>query len=253
MKKIIFGLILVLVLSIVNAQNIEVYIGNVLDLEILSFKHTSELKSYEPFKVGFEILNSGSLGYRARVRLDIIKNNETIYTGWSNEVPLWPGDSQYFELFWYSGNVTGDFIGKVKIYHANEIKELEPINIKIKGSNTPEKNIQITSFKTLKDKVEVKIKSSQELKDIIIIPSGYPYGWIFEQSKIDSINQNEEKKIVIKYEPTIWEPTEVEIHVFTEDGNQYTSKSFLMKRQKPSTTLITYFAQILKKFVFFLF
>ncbi len=144
--------------------------------------------------------------------------------------------------------MSGNFTGKIRIYYANEIKELEPIKFKILGDIIHKKNVRITDLQTYEDRIEVSLRGNQDLKNIIIIPSGFPTGWIFEQSKIDSINKNEEKKIELKYEPTIWKPTEVTIHVFTEDGRQYTSKSFLMEKEKPTFNFISYFIKIFRIF-----
>jgi len=252
MKKLIFPLVIMVILScLVRAQEVKVNVEDFLETEILSFKYSSELVSNEVFKVGFELMNSGSLDYRARVRLNIMDDTDLYYTGWSEEVPLWPGQSEYFELYWYPVNITGNLTGKIRIYHANEIKEIEPFKFEIKGITTPKKDIQITGLRTYEDRVEVSIRSNLELKDIIIIPSDYPYGWIFEQSKIDSIDENQEKRVELKYEPTIWKPTEVVIHVFTEDGEQYTSKSFLMEREELFATVISYFIKIFKTLSFF--
>ncbi len=252
MRTLIFLLVIVVILfSIVKAQKVKVNVEDILEAEILSFKYISELESNQPFKVGFELMNSGSLEYSVRARLDIINDTDLFYTGWTNEAPLWPGESYYFELYWHPINTTGNFTGKIEIYHANEIREIETVEFEIKDINTAEKDIRITSFKTYEDKVEVNIRSNLELKDVIIVPSGYPYGWVFEQSKIDSIDKNEEKKIELKYEPTIWKPIEVVIHIFTEDGKQYTSKTFLMEREDQSFDIMSYFMKILKIFSFF--
>jgi len=248
MKILISIFILVIILAFpLNSQEVEVYIKGVLKSEVTSLKYNSELKYGEPFKVSFEILNSGSLDYRARVRLDVLNGDDLFYAGWSKEIPLWPGQSRYYELYFYPVNMTGNFTGKIRIYHANEIKELEPVQFKIESMITPEKNIQLTGIKTYEDRIEVGLRSDQELNNVIIIPSDYPMGWIFEQSKIDEIRKGEEKKVELRYEPTIWKPTEVVIHVFTEDGKQHTSESFLMERENP-VSIISYFIKILRIF-----
>ena len=230
------------------SQEVKVGVKEILESEITSLKYNSLLESGEPFKVSFELYNSGSVGYRARVRLDIINQTNLYYTGWSEEKSLWPGSSGYFEVYWYPVNITGSLEAKVMIYYANNIKELEPIKFKIVGIGNPEKDIEITDFKTYEDRIVVGLKSNKELENIIIVPSGYPYGWIFEQSKIDKISKGEEKKVELKYESTIWKETEVMIHVFTEDGKHYTSKSFLMQIEKPNVNILSYFIKIFKIF-----
>jgi len=234
MMKALLSMLMVIVIlpSLLSAQLIEVDIEEVLGLEILGLEYDSKLKLGEPFKVGFEVFNSGSVGYRARVRLEIV-DEDLYYNSWSKEISLWPGENRYFEVYSIPMNRTGNFTAKVRIYLANEIKELNPIKFEVKEITITEKDIQITQFRVYENKVDVGISSDQELKNVIIVPSDYPMGWIFEQSKIDELDINEEKKVELKYEPTIWKPTEIMIHVFTEDGKHYTNKSFLMEREKP--------------------
>ena len=230
------------------SQEVKVGVKEILESEITSLKYNSLLEPGEPFKVSFELYNSGSIDYRARVRLDIINQTNLYYTGWSEEKAIWPGSSGYFEVYWYPVNITGSLEARVRIYYANDIKELKPIKFKITGISKLEKDIEIIDFKTYEDRIVVSLRSNEELKDIIIVPSGYPYGWIFEQSKIEKIGKDEEKKVEIKYEPTIWKETEVMIHVFTEDGKYYTNKSFLMKKEESNVNILSYFIKIFKIF-----
>jgi len=230
------------------AQVIKVNIRDKLESEITTIKYNSLLESGEPFKVNFELFNSGSIGYRVRIRLNIMNDTEIYYTGWSEEKPLWPGNSGNFELYWYPMNLTGNLEAKLLVYYANEIEELKSIDFKISSTSNPEKDIDITDLKTYEDRVIVTLKTDQELEDVIIIPSDYPYGWIFEQSKIDLINAGKEKKVELKYEPTIWKETETMIHVFTEDGKHYNSKSFLMEREESRINILSFFIKIFKIF-----
>jgi len=247
----LFFLIIFLILFLpyfTNAQEVKVRIEEILQSEIIGLKYNSLLEPGEAFKTNFDLFNSGSIGYSARVRLDILNQTELYYTGWSEEKSLWPGSSAYFEVYWFPANLTGDFQARVMIYHANEIKELEPIEFKIVGIGKPEKNIEITDFETHENLVEVRVKTNKELKNLVVVPSGYPYGWIFEQSKIESISRGEEKKVELKYEPTIWEPINVTMHLFTEDGKHYSSELFMMERKKPSVSFVSYFIEILRIF-----
>jgi hypothetical protein len=87
------------------------------------------------------------------------------------------------------------------------------------------------------------------LENVVIIPSNYPQGWIFTQKRVNELKN--EEIIELEYEPTIWKPTEVVIHAFTEDGEQYASKSFFMERQ--TIDLTGYFFEIFRIFSLFYF
>ena len=104
--------------------------------------------------------------------------------------------------------------------------------IKLEVENiTPQSEIfEIQNLKTYSDEIRFDLKSRKTLKDVLIIPSNYPLGWIFEEKKINELTKNELKEVSIKYKPSLWRNTTLTLNVITSDGKCVTSKSFTLKR-----------------------
>ena len=239
-------MILVLTPFLIKAQFIELGIKEIIDKEVGPLFYNKSI-SNNPFLVSFEIFNSGSVGYRARVRMDIYKDKNFLFSGWSKEHSLNPGIRSKFDIYWFPVNLTGNFIAKIRVYYGNEMDDLKPINFKVKNTLTPKDVVEITNFKTYNDEIIFNIKSDQTLNNVLFIPSDYPLGWVFEQKKIENLEKNEKKQIVIPYEPTLWRETELTINVITEDGEYYTKKQFSLEREGRLSQLLHYLLKIFKE------
>jgi hypothetical protein len=248
MKKIIllFILISLLILITVNGLEIKVGINEVLEGKVTTVKYDSIIDGV--FKTRLEFFNPGSVSYNARIRLDIFNKTDLLYTTWSQEEPIYPSGMKNFYVYWYPLNLTGNFTGRIRVYYANEIMELDPIELYVMRTPTPDSSIEILDFKTYEDEVEVSFKINKTIDNIIIVPSKYPKGWIFEQKKIEKINENKIQKATLSYKPSLWESKEITIDIFTEDGKYYTTKSFLMEKEKLNINILSYFIKIFKIF-----
>ena len=241
-----FIIFFLLILISVKALDIKVDIDEVLEGNVNTIKYDSIIEDI--FKLRLEFSNKGSVNYKTRIRLDIFNKSDLLYTSWSQEEPIYPGGMKNFYVYWYPLNLTGNFTGIIRVYYANEIMELDPIELYVKRTPIPDSSIEILDFKTYENEVEVSFKSSKALDNVIIIPSKYPKGWIFEQTKIEKINENEIQKATLAYKPSLWESKEVKIDIFTEDGKYYTSKTFLMEKEKTNVNILSYFIKIFKIF-----
>jgi len=244
----LFGIVLILMFSIINAQVIKIGVKETIDKEIGPISYNQSVID-GPFKVSFELFNTGSTGYKTRVRLDVFKENSLVFNGWSKEYSLNPGVRSNFEIYWYPLNLTGDFTGRMRVYYANEIEDLDPIEFEIKNEIVPEDVIKITDFRTFEEEVVFEISSSQNLDNVIIIPSNYPLGWIFELKKIGKLNRIERKDVELHYEPTLWKSSDVTINVITEDGKYYTSESFTLERAGLLRQFLYDFSKLLSRYL----
>lgn len=221
-----------LILSISKAQMVDVNIQEVIEVEAINIDYNSTITDGRPFKVSFELFNPGSVGYKTRIRLDIFDQDNLIFTGWSNEEYFFPGNRRTYGLYWHPLDLEGKFKASIRIYFINKIKKIKPIKFEVKPvEKTPENAFDILDFRTYDEEVELLVKSNRTLENIGIVPSNYPTGWIFEQTKIDKLESGSIKKINLRYEPSLWVQGDVTIGIFTEDGKYYTSKSFTMERE----------------------
>jgi len=232
--KILFILIItfLLMISISKSQVVDVNIKEVTRVETTNIDYNSTVTDGKPFKMNVELFNSGSVGYKARIRLDISDKDNLIFTGWSDERNFVPGTREIYDLYWYPSNFKGKFKASIRVYFANEINKIKEINFEVKTSNKSQENIfEILDFRTYDDEVVFLLKTNKTVENIIITPSNYTSGWVFEQSKIDKLNSGNIKIIDLKYEPTLWKEGDVSFKIFTEDGKYYTSKSFTLKKE----------------------
>lgn len=251
MKYIIILLIILLLTPfLIEAQLIELRIKEIIDKEVGPLMYNKSI-SNGPFLVSFEIFNSGSVGYRARARMDVYKDKNFLFSGWSKEYSLNPGMRSKFDIYWFPVNLTGNYKAKIRIYYGNEMDDLKSINFKLKNIITPKDVVEITDLETYDDEIVFNIKSDQNLNNVLIIPSDYPLGWVFEQEKIENLEKNEKKQIVIPYEPALWIETPLTINVITGDGQYYTRGQFSLEREGKFSQFLHYLLKILKKSIIF--
>jgi hypothetical protein len=222
----------ILILGISCAQVVDISIAEVIEIEIKDIDYSSTITDGKPFNVKVELYNSGSIGYKARIRLDIFDHDDLVFTGWGDEKHFVPGNQKIYDLYWYPSDLEGEFKTSIWVYYANEIKKIKPIKFQVKPTEeTPGDILRILNFRTYDEEIEFLLKGNKSLENIIIVPSNYPTGWIFEQTKIDKLESGSIEIVNLKYEPSLWKSSDVTINVFTEDGKYYTSKSFSLERE----------------------
>lgn len=260
---IIILFLLIILITIASAQVVEIKVIEVLRGRISSVLYDSTVDTV--LKVTTEFYNIGSAGYRTRIRMDIFDKSlnktdlesdlesslesDLLYRGWSKELPMVPGLHENFHIYWYPFNVSGNFTAKIRAYYGDEILESDEIQFEVKNIPIPEAAFEIKRFRTYDNYIKFDLKSTESVTDVIIIPSDYPMGWIVEQTKIESIDKNYVKRVVIPYEPSLWESTEITINIATEDGKYFTSKSFALERETGILEYIHYITDGIMNFL----
>jgi len=230
---------------VVNAQETKVGVKEVLDIETLGMKYNSLIENGEPLRVSFELFNSGSVGYKARVRLDIFKQNDLLQTVWSSEENFVPGVAHHFDIY-YPVNLVGNFKVKLKVYFANEMKELKSFNLQVKKTTLADDTFDIKDFTTYEKEIEFNIVSNKTLEKVLIVPTNCPMGWVCEQTKIERIKENDLNKVTLLYEPSLWKESDITINILTEDGKYITTKSSTLKKVSALRQFFRDFPKIFK-------
>ena len=225
---------------------IEVDISEDIKSEII---HESITTSFNIVNFSIEFYNTGSVPYDTRARIFVYKEGKLIFSGWSQEEDMMPGEKKAFDVYWYA-NSPGNYESKLRVYFGNEIIEDEKREIQIKDPPEPEDVFIIENFRTYDDHVVFDIVSKNNVENVIIIPSGYVSGWIFEQKIIESIKKDMIKTISIDYQPTVWKPTNLKIAVIAEDGRFYSEKIVEMKKEQGIMNLIYSILDNLKLLLF---
>jgi len=244
-KKILFLIFSFLFLfNLAKATLIDVEIPKSLEGSITSFFFDP---SKDIIKFQFEFYNTGSTAYKARIRIDFLNDSKTLFTAWSNEKILMPGDRKNFEIYIYT-NSTGNFTLRSRVYFGNEIQE-KFLKIEKKNSFSHQDIFEIKNFRTYDDFVVFDVKAKKSSKDIVILPHDFPLGWIFEQKKIDFLKEGEERTIALKYYPTVWSETNLTLIIASDEGKYKTERIFEMKKESGILWLIHYIVDKLKLFL----
>lgn len=224
MKKLIFFVIIFpLITLLANAIMIRVGIKERLDGEI-SFFNMKEILNLVKFEI--EFYNTGSIDYKARGRVDILNNSEIIFTAWSKEVYLSPGDRKKFNLYWFSNN-SGNFTIRVRVYYGNEIEE-KLFRFRKNYFNQSLKNIEISPIRVYDNFLVFDLKTEKNVSKVIIIPDNFPTTWIVEQKEIEI---NRRKTASIDYLPITLREREGKIIVVSSDGKYFGEKKFVFKKE----------------------
>ncbi len=223
---------LLLIAASANAIEVLVKIDELLLGNISYISYSPELE--KPFHLSAEFFNSGSIAYKARIRTDIYSEDGLLYSAWSREEPLLPGFRKTFDMYWLPGT-DGDYTANVRMYYANEIRSYGNLSLEAKGIPKPESAFEIRRQRTYDDHVRLYIWSNRTVDGVVVIPSEYPTGWIFEQDELGPMREGEIKQAVLPYVPALWGQHKLTVSVFTLDGKYLTSKSFLMEKDQGLT------------------
>lgn len=199
--------------------------------------HETQSVSINVVNFSSEVYNIGSIPYTARARIFVYNGNKSIFSGWSQEKVLMPGDKKTFDVYWYSSSPE-NYESKLRIYFGNEIIENEKNNFQVTESLTPEDIFEVENFRTYDNHVVFDTVSKKDVNNVIIIPLQYVPGWIFEQKTIEKVKKNLIKPVLINYYPTVWEPTTLKLAIAAENGKYYSEKIIQMNKKEGITNII---------------
>jgi hypothetical protein len=243
MKKAL--IVMVCFLFLVRAASsavLEVGVNEKLESNISSLLYDN---SSNLVKFSVELYNTGSVPFMARIRNDISNNSDLIFSGWSREEDMMPGDKKTFDVYWYADSA-GEYFSKMKVYYGNEIKEYKKFSLYISNYSEPEDAFDIKNFRTYDNYVVFDLESKVDAENIAVIPGLYTLGWIFEQKEIANMSQNSSKTIVLNYYPTIWIPSNITIDIASDNGKYFTEKTLEMDKISGIAGLFYYITDSLK-------
>jgi hypothetical protein len=227
MKLLFFTIIfLILFVTVSLAAKIEVIISEKINSEVDYVNYTI---SNNILKISSSFYNIGSVDYKARMRADIFDEMNLIFTAWSKEEPLRPGERKDFEIYSFV-NTSGNYTTNLRVYYANEILDYENRSFELKNFSLTKDIFEIKDFRTYDDYVKFSIRSSQPLENVIVISSKYPVSWTFEQVKIEKLDANKRRSVSLPYQG-VFSSIPITITILSEDGKYATSETFLLKKE----------------------
>lgn len=228
--KIIIVLFILLIPSLVVGPKIEVNVKGEIGGYVEYFEMEKSVKSVQKFLLQW--YNSESISCMSRMEFEIYDSENYITSVWSGGKEMLPGVSRHFDAYWLPQK-EGNYSVNIVIHHCQDIIESDPINFSVESVPTAEKILIIEAKNLPEKKIEVKIKSNRDLKNVIIIPSDYPPGWLFNGENIENVKGGEEIIKVLDYEPSVWSEERLNIQAFSFDGKYSSEKiDFFLKEEK---------------------
>jgi hypothetical protein len=206
MKAIISAaVILAFVTSVSYATSINVDIDQLIQCKNV---HLEQTVSGGIVNITSEFYNTGSIPYGARLRLFIINGTRIVFSGWSEEYSMMPGDKSSASIYWHAP--AGSYSAFLRAYYGNEIEDYESFDIDVSNYTTTQDVFRIGSIHTYDERVVFDITSDVDANDVVIVPEGYASGWVFEQRKV-SLKKGVIKTVSLAYAPTVWQPSVLRI------------------------------------------
>jgi len=234
----------VLLVSAVNASKfgVQIYRNVKSDLKITSIEENNNI-----IAVYLGSHNTGSTGYGARARIDIMEKEQILFTGWSVKQEINPGQRKGFVIYAYKPDASNMSV-RTRLYYGNEMAELEPVGIGSREAAVTKEAFKIFNFRTYDSYIRFDVASNQSVEGVLIMPQGYPGTWVFEQKRIDSFEEGTVKEIVIPYKTGFFREQNITIAFATEDGSFFQKHDFWLKRETGMMKYVSLFLDWLGAF-----
>ncbi len=224
----LFLLIAAWFVSTAFASSIEINVADMIKSEVKELEHTT---NNNLLKISYDVFNSGSAGYGARMRLDIFNGTQKLTTLWSKEEAITPGGRKTMSMYWYELPENNTYTFRARIYRAYEIEEVGNFT-ETSGKSGVQETIQIERIHAYDDEIRFRIRSSTDLKSVIVYPREHPEGWIFEQAVVQNIEAGRAKSASISYQTGLFSPKKVTLVAVSEDGLNYGTKTFELRKEE---------------------
>lgn len=223
-------LCILLVPSMASAMRIDVNVKGKIGGYIEYFEMEKEVDSLQEFSLQW--YNTESVSCESRMEFKIYRENESFVSVWSQGKKMLAGVSDHFEAYWLPAE-RGNYSVKIVIHHCHEFIESGLMNFSVGKVAEPEEVIDMGIRNLPERKIEITLKPERDLENVVIVPTNYPQGWVFNAEKTGKISAGEEFKKVIEYVPSVWIEETVSLQAVSSDGTYSSEKTeFRLKEVK---------------------
>ena len=178
----------------------------------------------------YDVFNTGSVAYAARIRLDIMDGAKKVTSIWSSESLLNPGERDTINMYWYEPE-DKTITASARLYRAYDIVDIGNITWVFNDASTSYDAIDIEKIRVYDDKIKIKITAKNDTEKIIIYPVKYTAGWLFEQNVIEDVIAGKSRTIYMNYDAGVFREAEITLVAVSEDGKYYGENTFLLKKE----------------------
>ena len=192
----------------------------------------------------YDVFNSGSVAYAARIRLDIVDETKKVTSIWSSESLLNPGERDTINMYWYEPE-DKTITANARLYRAYDIVDLGNVTWFFDDASTSSGAIDIEKIRVYDDRIKIKITAENDTGKIIVYPVKYTAGWLFEQNVIEDVIAEKSRTVYMDYDAGVFREAEITLVAVSEDGKFYGEKTFLLKKESGIRKLIGMFMDLL--------
>ncbi len=201
-------------------MRVNVYVSDVIDGRVPYVDMPAAANSTpQKFLVVWE--NTGSVGCSFIMRADVYERfggrRVFAHTSWSRETPIEPGGAGNLEAFWYP-NRTGEFSVETFLYYCNFLVGGPEANFSVLGAVKPAPFPGDIRAESDLDYVDFFVDPAEDISSLVIVPSSYPTGWVFESGEWGNIEKGRETRLRLGYSAQIWKASNVTFDVVSSDG-----------------------------------
>ena len=178
----------------------------------------------------YDVFNTGSVAYAARIRLDIMDGAKKVTSIWSSESLLNPGERDTINMYWYEPE-DKTITASARLYRAYDIVDIGNITWVFNDASTSYDAIDIEKIRVYDDKIKIKITAKNDTEKIVVYPVKYTAGWLFEQNVIEDVIAGKSRTLYMNYDAGVFHEAEITLVAVSEDGKYYGENTFLLKKE----------------------
>lgn len=239
---VIFIILFILLSKIALSASIIVNINQDIKGKIV---HETQSISSNVVDFSSEFFNAGSVPYGARARIFVYKDGNLLFSGWSQSSNLMPGDRTHFDIFWYASN-QGNYQSKLRVYFGNEMVESDLTNLTISNDSMPQDTFTIQNLRMYDNHVVFDLTSAVDASNVVLIPSNYMPGWMFEEKLVGNMSKGMKRTISLNYQPTIIMTSSLDLDAVSDGGKYYSEGKFTMQKGQGIIAMISGFLDNLR-------
>jgi hypothetical protein len=235
--KLIFVVLVVALLPSALAIIVAVEVGEVIDGYSPYFEVGEGVQNVpQRFLMVWE--NSGSLGCSVLMQVEVYKlglnGSKLVSTSWSNDTPLESGGTGTLEAYW-PPEEPGDYMANLTLHLCRRIVEGPVVNFSVKANDKgfEKAPFEIRGITNDYERIIIDFESRRNMEDLVIIPSGYPRGWVVQSRSVKGVEANKTYYIGLAYEPAIWGEKSLSIGIVTKDGRYSTKTPYTLQKVTP--------------------
>jgi hypothetical protein len=163
--------------------------------------------------------NTKSVGCDTRMRIDMHDvDGKYVDTAWSDSAVLEPGEQLDFHIYWYPKK-EGHYNPALKIYTCQEVITQEIAGFDVLSLPSPENTITMEAENT-DDGIKLTLTSDSDIDNVVVVPTKYPFGWVFESTHVDFLKAGESRIVFMEYAPSRWKEEKVTLRAVSVSGRQ---------------------------------